>query len=482
MGQDLSSPSHPRNAPFAKRGVPPQEEPTGAAGSGVKRVLIVDDEPSTCAGLAELIESWGFETDTAEDGRTALGKLKAVRPHVIICDLVMPRMDGLALLKRIQPEEISFVMLTAQGTIDSAVEAIKEGAYDFLTKPVDIVRLKTILEHLSDKMDTDDEVKRLRRELRQLGSFGQLIGTTPAMQEIFHQIELAAPSSASVLIYGLSGTGKELVARAIHDMSPRRNGPFVPINCSAIPATLLESELFGHERGAFTGAIRTKEGCFELAGGGTLFLDEIATMAIDLQSKLLRTLENGTFRRVGGKEELHADVRLIAASNIEFEEAIRQELFREDLYYRLNVFQLSLPLLKDRLGDIPILTQHFLDEFAKVNRKKVKSVHPDTMLLFKEYPWPGNVRELRNTIERAVIVCRSDMVTTEDLPETVRQRKSEGPALTVALGTSMDEVEKQMIFKTLDFTGGNKTEAAKALGISLKTLHNKLNRFRMVKR
>jgi DNA-binding NtrC family response regulator len=438
----------------------------------------VDDEESARSGLAELLESWGYETETAEDGRTALSKIGSFHPHLVVCDLIMPRMDGTALLKRVKGEDLIFIMLTAQGSIDSAVVAIKEGAYDFLTKPIDIVRLKNLLEHLGEKMQSDDEIKRLRKELKRLGSFGKLIGTTPAMQELFHQIELAAPSTASVLISGASGTGKELVARAIHEMSPRRNAPFVPINCSAIPGTLLESELFGHEKGSFTGAIRTKEGCFELADGGTLFLDEIATMATDLQSKLLRVLENGTFRRVGGKEELHANVRLIAASNIQFEDALQEGLFRDDLFYRLNVFHLQLPSLRERLGDIPLLAQHFVEIFAEKNAKPVRSIHPDAVAVLKNHTWPGNVRELRNTIERAVIVSRNRVIGVEDLPESVRQRTAEGPDLVIQLGSSIDEMEKQMILRTLDMTGGNKTEAARVLGISLKTLHNKLNRFR----
>ena len=444
-----------------------------------KRILIVDDEMSSRMGLSELIESWGFETEVAEDGRTALNKLVSFHPHLVLTDLVMPRMDGLALLRKVPKDETIVILLTAQGTIDSAVEAIKDGAYDYLTKPVDIVRLKNMLEKLNERMEAEEEIKRLRRELRQLGSFGRLIGTTPSMQELFHQIELAAPSTASVLIYGASGTGKELVARAIHDMSPRKSAPFVPINCSAIPATLLESELFGHEKGAFTGAIKTKEGCFELADGGTLFLDEIATMATDLQSKILRVLENGTFRRVGGKEELHANVRVIAASNIDFEDAISNEMFREDLYYRLNVFQLRMPALKERIGDIPFLAQHFVDSFAKSNDKNVRSIHPEAVLLLKAYDWPGNVRELRNIIERAVIISRSNIIKPEDLSEKLKRQSGDGPLIQFPLGTNMEEVERHMILRTLDFTGGNKTEAARILEVSLKTLHNKLNRYRL---
>lgn len=450
-----------------------------AEGIGRRRVLVVDDEESARTGLQELIESWGFDTAIAEDGRTALDKIKAFRPHLILTDLVMPRMDAMALLKKVDVQETVVILFTAHGDIESAVEAIKLGAYDYLTKPIDIVRLKNLLEHLAQKIDADEEVKHLRNQLKQLGSFGRLHGTTPAMQELFRQIEVASPSGASVLISGASGTGKELVARTIHDLSPRRHGPFVPINCSAIPATLLESELFGHERGAFTGAIKTKEGCYELADNGTIFLDEIATMAPDLQTKLLRVLENGRFRRVGGKEELQSDVRVIASSNIKFEEAIREGLFREDLFYRLNVFQLLLPTLKERLGDIPFLAQHFVDEMAGRNNKKVHGILPDAMNCLKNYSWPGNVRELKNTIERAVIVAREKTIAVADLPEAIRQHPVEGPTLSFAIGTPIEDIEKQAILRTLDMTGGNKTEAAKMLGISLKTLHNKLNQYRV---
>lgn len=455
----------------------PQPKPALKPTPQRKRVLVVDDEESARTGLAELIESWGYETMVAEDGRTALDKIKSFQPDLILTDLVMPRMDAIALLKKVNLKETLVILLTAHGNIESAVEAIKLGAYDYLAKPVDIVRLKKLLENLADKIETDEEVKRLRHELRKLGSFGRLHGTTTSMQELFQQMDVASPSDASVLISGASGTGKELVARTIHDLSPRRHKPFVPINCSAIPATLLESELFGHERGAFTGATKTKEGCFELADGGTLFLDEIATMALDLQTKILRVLENGRFRRVGGKQELQIDVRLIAASNVKFEEAIQDGLFREDLFYRLNVFQLLLPSLRERLGDLPLLAQHFVDEMARKNKKEVRGVHPDAMNALKNYAWPGNVRELKNTIERAVIVARSKTISLTDLPVLIQQQPATGPTLSFAIGTSLDDVERMTILRTLDTTGGNKTEAAKVLGVSLKTLHNKLNRY-----
>jgi DNA-binding NtrC family response regulator len=438
---------------------------------------VVDDEESARVGLAELVESWGFETAMAEDGRTALDKIRSFRPHLVLTDLLMPRMSGIALLKKVDPTETRVILLTAHGNIDSAVEAIKLGAYDYLTKPVDIIRLKNLLDHLLEKLAADQEVRHLRSQLRKLGSFGRLHGTTAPMQELFRQIEVAAPSDASVLISGASGTGKELVARTIHEWSPRRKADFIAINCSAIPATLLESELFGHERGAFTGAIKTKEGCFELADRGTLFLDEISTMLPDLQTKLLRLLENGRYRRVGGKEERSADVRLIAASNVKFEDAIREGALREDLYYRLNVFHLSLPPLKERQADIPLLAQHFVDEISRKNRKEIHGIQPDAMECLRNHSWPGNVRELKNTIERAVIISRGRNLTITDLPDSLRQRPAEGPRLSFPLGTPMEEIEKQAILSTLDHAGGNKTKAAKILGVSLKTLHNKINAY-----
>jgi len=370
-------------------------------------------------------------------------------------------------------------MLTAQGTIDSAVEAIKLGAYDYLTKPIDIVRLRNIIFQIIEKLEIESEIKVLRQQLKQLGSFGTLRGNTPIMQEVFHQIEVAAPSTASVLISGASGTGKELVAKAIHELSPRRPGPFIAINCAAIPETLLESEIFGHERGAFTGAIKTKEGCYEMADRGTIFLDEISQMALDLQSKLLRVLETGTFRRVGGKDEIAADVRIVAASNVDFEDAVKESLLRDDLFYRLNVFHLHLPELKERIPDIPLLAMGFIQEFNKKNDKEIKAIDHDAHNFLKSYSWPGNVRELRNVIERAVIVSKGSIITVSDLPPNITENIQTGPEVSFKIGMSITDIEKEAIVKTLDYTAGNKTEAAKILGISLKTLHNKLKAYNL---
>lgn len=446
-----------------------------------RRILIVDDESGAREGLRELVAGWDFIAEQAGDGTEALQLLETFRPHLVITDLVMPGMSGLELLRQVRckSDRTAVVILTAQGSIHSAVDSIKEGAYDYITKPVDIVRLKHTLDHLFEKLDFEKEIQLLKKKLTQLGNFDDLIGNSPQMKEVFHQIELAAPSTASVLITGPSGTGKELVARAIHQRSARRNKPFVIINCSAIPETLLESEIFGHERGAFTGAERMKEGCYELAHGGTLFLDEIAEMAPDLQAKLLRVLESGTFRRVGGKVELKADVRLLAASNMRIGEAIKQGKFREDLFYRLNVFHLELPSLKERVEDIPLLLQHFLENFNKKNAKSVQGVDLETVNLLKSHSWPGNVRELKNVVERAVIVCRGQIITPSDLPAYLRPRSTAHPTVTFPIGSSIDQVEKEMLVRTLTYTGGNKTKAAKLLGISLKTLHNKVHRFQL---
>ncbi len=444
------------------------------------KILVVDDEKSSREGLSELLDTWGYEVLKAKDGEEAYNTILSNKPNVVICDLKMPKLDGLQVLKKIDSDPtITFVMLTAQGTIDSAVEAIKLGAYDYLTKPIDIVRLRNIVLQIAEKLEVESEIKVLRQQLKRLGSFGTLRGNTPVMQEVFHQIEVAAPSTASVLIQGASGTGKELVAKAIHELSPRRSGPFIAINCAAIPETLLESEIFGHEKGSFTGAIKTKEGCYELADCGTLFLDEITQMATDLQSKLLRVLETQSFRRIGGKDEIKANVRLVAASNIDFEEAVKKNVLRDDLYYRLNVFNLKLPQLRERIADIPLLAHTFIEEFNKKNNREVKAIDHDALNFLKSYNWPGNVRELKNVIERSVIVCSGNLITASDLPPNIANNAQKGPEVSFKIGMTVADIEKEAIEKTLEFTAGNKTEAAKILGISLKTLHNKLKIYKM---
>src|SRR6476620_7659547 len=446
-----------------------------------ERVLIVEDDPATRSGLAELVQAWGFQTAEAADGEDAMRKVTTFRPAIIVSDLVMPRMGGSELLRALKDQlsDITFILLTAQGTVDSAVEAIKEGAYDYLSKPVEPQRLQILLQKAVERQDTLREVRALRRQLREQGSFGRIIGNSPGIRTVYRVIEQSAPTSASVLISGESGTGKELVAQTIHELSPRATFPFVAINCSAIPETLLESEIFGHEKGAFTGASDRRTGVFELAHRGTLFLDEIAEMMPATQVKLLRVLQERIFRRLGGRQEITVDVRVIAATNVNPHEAVSTGKLREDLYYRLNVFALDLPPLRERSEDIPLFVQSFLSEFNRVNGKAVRAVDQEAMYLLERYPWPGNIRELRNVIERATILADGDFVEAKHLPPSLVAKGEETlPTLTIAPGMTVDETERRLILLTLAHCRNNKTRAAEVLGISLKTLHNKLNRMK----
>jgi DNA-binding NtrC family response regulator len=448
-----------------------------------ERVLIVEDDAAARVGLEQLIRSWGFIAESASDGEEALEKVTTFRPAIVISDLVMPRMDGLALLRALplQGADVTTLLLTAQGTVDTAVAAMKEGAYDYLTKPVDIQRLKILLAQIVERLETMREVKALRRQLREHGTFGPLIGNSPEMRKIYQVVELAAPTSASVLITGESGTGKELVAQTIHQLSPRATFPFVAINCAAIPETLLESEIFGHEKGAFTGAADRRQGCFELADRGTLFLDEIGEMAPTLQVKLLRVLQERTFRRLGGRTEQSVDVRVIAATNINPVEAVQKGTLREDLYYRLNVFSLRLPTLRERKDDLPLLVQAFINEFNTRNHKAIAGLDQAAMRMVEHYGWPGNVRELRNVIERATILSPGPFIEVKHLPPSFTDEPPVPDPKKVALGpgTTVEEAERQLIVMTLEHTLDNKTRAAEILGISLKTLHNKLNKLRL---
>jgi DNA-binding NtrC family response regulator len=446
-----------------------------------ERVLIVEDDPATRSGLAELVQAWGFLTEEAADGEEAMRKVTTFRPAIIVSDLVMPRMGGADLLRALKDQlsDITFILLTAQGTVDSAVEAIKEGAYDYLSKPVEPQRLQILLQKAVERQDTLREVRALRRQLREKGSFGRIIGNSPGIRTVYRVIEQAAPTNASVLISGESGTGKELVAQTIHELSPRATFPFVAINCAAIPETLLESEIFGHEKGAFTGATDRRTGVFELAHRGTLFLDEIAEMMPATQVKLLRVLQERVFRRLGGRQEISVDVRVIAATNVNPQDAVNNGKLREDLFYRLNVFAIDIPPLRERREDIPLLVQTFLTEFNRTNAKAIRAVDQEAMYLLERYPWPGNIRELRNVIERGTILAESEFVEPRHLPPTLISRgETSLPTLTISPGTTVDEVERRLILLTLDHTRNNKTRAAEILGISLKTLHNKLNRMK----
>ncbi len=446
-----------------------------------ERVLIVEDDPATRTGLSELVQAWGFQTDEAGDGEEAMRKVTTFRPAIIVSDLVMPRMGGADLLRALKDQlsDITFILLTAQGTVESAVDAIKEGAYDYLSKPVDPQRLQILLQKSVERQETLREVRHLRRQLREQGSFGRITGNSPGIRKVYRIIEQAAPTGASVLISGESGTGKELIAQTIHELSPRASFPFVAINCAAIPETLLESEIFGHEKGAFTGASDRRTGVFELAHRGTLFLDEIAEMMPATQVKLLRVLQERVFRRLGGRQEIAVDVRVIAATNVNPHDAVSNGKLREDLYYRLNVFAIDIPPLRERQEDIPLLVQTFLAEFNRTNGKGIRAVDQDTMYILEHYPWPGNIRELRNVIERATILAESEFIEPRHLPPSLLTRGEETlPTLTIAPGTTVDEAERRLILLTLEHTRNNKTRAAEILGISLKTLHNKLNRMK----
>ena len=443
------------------------------------RVLIVDDEADSREALAELTQRWGYDVQTASDGTEALRRAIEGHPDVILTDLVMPNMDGLWLLRALRAElpECPVVLLTGRGTIQTAVQAIKEGAYDFIEKPLEIPRLRIVLERALEKKETMREVQLLRRRIAALAPGTDMIGSGPSMQRVFELVNKVAPSNASVVIAGQSGTGKEVVARAIHNLSPRKDKPFVALNCSAIPATLIESELFGNERGAFTGADQRRLGNFELAHNGTLFLDEIGELPLELQAKFLRVLEDRKFRRLGGRSEVEVDVRVLCATNRDLKEEIRRGRFREDLYFRLHVFTILLPPLRDRREDIPLLVHHFLEKFNGETGKRVQGLTPAALATLQGYAWPGNIRELRNTLERAMILVDGDIIGEEQLPPDLHASRPEAATLRIPLGLQMDKVEKEYILASLQKNGGNKARTAEVLGISEKTLYNKLNRY-----
>jgi DNA-binding NtrC family response regulator len=449
-----------------------------------ERVLIVEDEENERTGMAELVRAWGYDTETACDGVEGLERTESWGPGIVITDLRMPRMSGMELLERIaaQPQQVAVILLTAQGSVDAAVAAMKVGAFDFIEKPVNPTRLRNILQNAARIRSAERELEANRRKLRDVGVLGSLVGPSKKMQEVFRLIEMVAPSTASVLITGESGTGKELVARTIHSLSNRRAKPFVAINCAAIPETLIESEVFGHEKGAFTGALERRTGCFELAEGGTLLLDEIGEMPIGTQAKLLRVLEDRKLRRLGSKSETSVDVRVLAATNKPPDDAVARGQLRNDLYYRLNVFNIHLPPLREHKEDLTDLVQSLLADMNQKHGRTVAGVAEPVMNAFQAYAWPGNVRELRNTLERAVIVCDGPLVEPKHLPPGFGQVVPRAPvqeanAVRLGVGTTVDEAERLLILKTLEATNNNKTRAADILGISLKTLHNKLKEY-----
>ena len=448
---------------------------------GGARILVVDDELSARQGLAELLTAWGYETAAAADGREALEKISEFNPAVVISDLRMPQVDGMGLLKQIRDArpEITFIMLTGQGTIEQAVEATKLGAFNFIEKPINPKRLQVELRNCLERRENELQLEVAHRRLRDAGFLGELVGRSKKMQEVMSVIAAVAPSRASILITGESGTGKELAARTLHELSPRKGRPFVAVNCAAIPETLMESEIFGHERGAFTGAVERRMGCFELADGGTLMLDEIGEMPAQTQAKLLRVLEDSKLRRLGSKNEISVDVRVLAATNKIPEDAVAKGQLRSDLYFRLNVVQIIMPPLREHLEDMEPLTQALIEELNRKHQCKIKAIDDRLMDAFRHYSWPGNVRELRNTLERMMVLNPGEVLRTENLPPDFGRAASVGMGDDLHLhpGMTVGEAERRLIVETLAFTGNNKTRAAEMLGISLKTLHNKLKEY-----
>ncbi|APR35377.1 sigma-54-dependent transcriptional regulator [Paraburkholderia sp. SOS3] len=437
--------------------------------------LIVDDDPGTREALAAIIAEDGLTTATAGDLREARIQLVRQMPDVVFTDLKLPDGTGVDLFEDLDPRSgVEFIVITGHATVESAVSALKMGAADYLVKPINMQRVKAILNRLPRAGDLKAEIGTLRGELRRMGRFGLMLGNSPVMQQVYDQISRVAPTAASVMLVGESGTGKEVAAQTLHQLSLRRKHAFLAVNCGAISPNLIESEMFGHERGSFTGADRQHKGYFERANGGTLFLDEITEMPIELQVKLLRVLETGMFMRVGTTKEIETDVRLIAATNRDPEQAVLEGKLRLDLYHRLNVFPISLPPLRERGKDVELLAQSFLDELNEQHGTR-KHFPPAVKEMLLSYPWPGNVRELKNYVQRAHIMSGTDSDSTATVPLQITLSKSTaGTAITIPFGTSLAEADRQLILATLDQCGGVKTRAAEILGISLKTLYNRL--------
>jgi two-component system response regulator AtoC len=453
-----------------------------------KTVLIVDDEPNTLRGLKQGLGEKTYTILLADRAEAAIEALRQHDVDVMLTDLRMPGMDGLELMKmarKISPQTQT-IMLTAYGSVENAVDAMKHGAFNYLTKPVNLDNLELLVKQAIEARALRAENIELRRRLEEKYGFEQILGGSAAMQRVFESIRQIAPTKANVLILGESGTGKELIANAIHAHSPRREGPFVAVHCAALAKTLLESELFGHERGAFTGAVSSKPGRLERADGGTLFLDEISEIDLDIQVKLLRVLETWEFERVGGVRPIKVDVRLVAATNRGLAALVADGAFREDLYYRLNVVSIAVPPLRERREDIPILVEAFMAEFAAANRKKVTGLSPEALDALTAYDWPGNVREVRNVIESLVVLARTSEITRDMLPAQFRAALSQAQgaqgrpgSVLLPPGTSLQEAERLLIEETLRKTGFNVSQAATLLGISRRTLHRKVNEYRI---
>jgi two-component system response regulator HydG len=455
--------------------------------SKTAKILIVDDDPGHLASVKMIVRSWGYAVETAEDGDVAVEMVKSEPVDLILMDVRMTNMSGIEALKEIKAYNpaIPVIIMTAYSSVGSAVEALKAGAYDYLIKPLDFEVLKLTIERASEHAGLKEENRAIKEHLREDYDMANIIGGSSSMAKLLDMMSMIAPSEATVLITGESGTGKELIARSLHFNSPRREKPLVVVNCAAITETLLESELFGHEKGSFTGADKRREGRFKHADHGTIFLDEIGEMSPTMQAKLLRVLQEKEIERVGGEETIHVDVRVIAATNRDMEAEVARGRFREDLFYRLNVMPLNVPPLRERQEDIPLLAQHFMKKFAEKNRKTVKGFVPLAMDMLVNYEWPGNVRELENAIERAVILLTGEHISEQQLPLNITEKypdltEASTPEMRVTDGSrSLEAIEREAIMETLKASGGNKAEAARRLGITRKTLHNKLKNYKL---
>ncbi|MCL4426403.1 MAG: sigma-54 dependent transcriptional regulator [Firmicutes bacterium] len=465
------------------------------------RLLIIDDEKNMRWALSRALRSEGLEIFTAGSGPEGLALLREEKPDLVLLDLKLPGLDGLSVLRQIKAEMplVAVIIMTAYGSIETAVEAIKAGAYDYITKPFDLEAVKLVLARALENQSLTKEVAYLRRELETRYSFQNIVGKSAKMRQVFDLIERVADSQATVLIQGESGTGKELVARALHYLSGRRTGPFIAVSCAALPETLLESELFGHEKGAFTGALTRRIGRFEMANGGTLFLDEVGELTPAVQVKLLRVLQERSFERLGGTERIMVDVRIIAATNRNLEQAMREGRFRQDLYYRLNVVPITLPPLRERKEDIPLLVQHFLAKFSRTNPPSNGlappggaapsgghfQIAPAALAALMNYSWPGNVRELENVLERACLLCSGGVITRECLPaEILAAEEGGGSGFTLDIpeeGLDLEELEKHLILKALEKSGGNQSQAARLLHLSRYALLYRLEKYGLKK-
>ncbi len=441
-------------------------------------ILVVDDEKNTREGLRWALENSSVSVLTAANGLEALEVLQQQPVDLVITDLRMPELDGMELLRRIRKDfpDLPVVILTGHGTIENAVDAMKEGATDYLVKPVNLDELSLVVERIRSQQSLVRENIQLRERVQQMFGFENIVGRSAAMMEVFEKVRMVAPTRASVLIYGESGTGKELIANAIHQNSPRRNKPFVKVNCGALPLTLLESELFGHERGAFTGAVATRRGRFELADGGTLLLDEISETAPEFQVKLLRVLQEGEFERVGGTQTIKVDVRIIAATNKRLDVLVKEGKFREDLYYRLKVVEIDLPPLRERPEDIPLLIEHFLEEFSRYYEKPKPKVQPSVITALQNYHWPGNVRQLRNVLEGAFVMAGTE-ITLKHLPAEIHSEQAKDNYIRIPVTASLAEAERLLIQAALAYNQGNRAKTARQLGIGRKTLYRKMAQY-----